>query len=273
MAGSDFTFATFSKNEFYASLNARLVDMADVSSDKRVVDLACGAGGVTRLIFERINRTRDTVVIALDHSSVALKSAMDELKDISNNAVKYVQLGVENVSDALKESVDTIVYCNAIHYVPDKDAVVADISNSLRSGGKFAFNTSFYEGGQHEDSAAFYSKWMFKAMRILRKEYGLKPQREAHKVESRKQLTPGEYGELMSRNGLSIVKQEVDSVSVPIEGWLDISTFSDFIEGTMPGVPLDKASAALQEGVRQTYSELGVTHVPRNWLDVVAVKS
>ena len=96
MAGSDFTFATFSKNEFYASLNARLVDMADVSSDKRVVDLACGAGGVTRLILERINRTRDTVVIALDHSSVALKSAMDELKDISNNAVKYVQLGVEN---------------------------------------------------------------------------------------------------------------------------------------------------------------------------------
>jgi hypothetical protein len=86
-------------------------------------------------------------------------------------------------------------------------------------------------------------------------------------------LTPEEYGELMSRNGLTIVKQEVDTVSVPIEGWLDISTFSDFIEGTMPGVPLDKASAALQEGVRQTYSELGVTHVPRNWLDVVAVKS
>ena len=117
--------------------------MADVSSDKRVVDLACGAGGVTRLILERINRTRDTVVIALDHSSIALKSAMDELKDISNNAVKYVQLGVENVSDALKESVDTIVYCNAIHYVSDKDAVVADIANSLRPGGKFAFNTSF----------------------------------------------------------------------------------------------------------------------------------
>ena len=110
MAGSDFTFATFSKNEFYASLNARLVDMADVSSDKRVVDLACGAGGVTRLILERINRTRDTVVIALDHSSIALKSAMDELKDISNNAVKYVQLGVENVSDALSSWRNKRVY-------------------------------------------------------------------------------------------------------------------------------------------------------------------
>ena len=97
MVGNDFSFATFSKNEFYSTLNARLVDMADVSSDRRIVDLACGAGGVTRLILERINRTKDTVVIALDHSSVALKTAMEDLKDISNNAVKFVQIGVENV--------------------------------------------------------------------------------------------------------------------------------------------------------------------------------
>jgi hypothetical protein len=114
---------------------------------------------------------------------------------------------------------------------------------------------------------------MLKAMRILRKEYGLKPQRSGEKVESRKQLTPDDYGNLMERNGLTIVRQSVDTVPVPIEGWLDISTFSDFIEGTMPGVPLAKASAALQKGVRQTYEEMGVTHVPRNWLDVVAVKS
>ena len=272
MTGSNFSFAPFSKNKFYDSLNVRLVDMADVGSDLRVVDLACGTGGVTRLILERINRTRDTVVIALDHSNTALKTAMEDLKDISNNAVRFVQSGVENVSEALKESVDTVFYCNAIHYVSDKDAVVADIANALRVGGKFAFNTSFYEGGQHEESKSFYSKWMLKAFRILRRQYGLSPSR-SEKVESRRQLTSKEYSDLMERNGLKIVKCEVDTVQVPIEGWLDICTFSDFIEGTMPGVPLQQASAALQEGVRQTYTELGVSHVPRNWLDVVAVKA
>ena len=76
----------------------------------------------------------------------------------------------------------------------------------------------------------------------------------------------------MERNGLKVVKQKVDTVQVPMEGWLDISAFEDFVIGTMPGVPLDKASAALQEGVRQTYAELKVKYVPRNWLDVVAVK-
>ena len=96
---------------------------------------------------------------------------------------------------------------------------------------------------------------------------------KSHKVESRRQLTSDEYSDLMERNGLKVVKCEVDTVQVPIEGWLDICTFSDFIEGTMPGVPMKEASAALQEGIRQTYSELNVSHVPRNWLDVVAVKS
>ncbi len=75
MAGSDFSFQTFSKNEFYGNLNARLIDMADLASDRKIVDLACGTGGVTRLILERINQTKDTVVIALDHSSTALKTA------------------------------------------------------------------------------------------------------------------------------------------------------------------------------------------------------
>ena len=118
---------------------------------------------------------------------------------------------------------------------------------------------------------SFYSKWMFKAFRILRKEYGLKPEKSL-KVESRKQLTPEDYSDLLSRHGLKIEIQKVDTVQVPIEGWLDICAFSDFIEGTMPGVPLDTASEVLQEGVRQTYKELNVTHVPRNWLDIVAKK-
>ena len=271
MTGNEFSYQAFSKNEFYGNLNAKLIDMADLASDKKIVDLACGTGGVTRLILERINQTKDTVVIALDHSSTALKTAMEDLKDISNNAVKYVQLGVENVSDAVKDSVDTIVFCNAIHYLPDKDAVVSDICKTLRPGGKFVFNTSFYEGGQHKDSTAFYTKWMFKAMKILRRKYGLSPVK-SQKVQSRQQLSLEDYEDLLNRNGLSIFKQEIDTVPVPVEGWLDISTFSDFIEGIMPGVPLDKASLSLQEAVIETYAELGVSHVPRNWLDIVAVK-
>ena len=151
------------------------------------------------------------------------------------------------------------------------DALVAEVSKTLKLGGKFAFNTSFFEGGQTPESRKFYRKWMLKSSRILRQEYGLKPAR-VEKVESRKHLTVDEYRALVERHGLSVVRHEIDSVNVPIEGWLDISGFEYFITGIMPGVPLDKASAALQKGLTQTFEEMKIQYVSRNWLDMLAVR-
>lgn len=271
-SGSNFSFATFSQNPFYEDLNARLVAMAEPGSGQRIVDLACGTGGVTKLILEQVRGARDSVVIAMDHSAVALKQAMEELKSHRDTAVQFVQSQVEQVSDSLKEKADTIIFCNAIHYIPDKDALLGEISKSLNPGGRFAFNTSFYEGGQVPESTAFYRKWMFKSARILRREHGLSPKR-AEKVESRKHLSATQYRELLERNGFSVIRLEEDTVLVPIEGWLDISTFEDFIAGTLPGVPLKEASDSLQKGVHQTFEEMEIEFVPRNWLDVVAVRT
>ena len=273
MTPTEYTYAKFSSNAFYGALNGHLVDMANVQSGQRIVDLACGTGSVTELIVERLRGARESVIIAMDHSATALRQAMENLRDVRDAAIQYVNSHVEHFSDNLKEaSADTIFFCNAIHYVSDKDALLMDISRSLKPGGKFAFNTSFFEGGQPPESLPFYRKWMLKSSRILRREYGLSPSK-SDKVESRKHLTVGEYRELIQRNGLVVVREEIDPVEVPIEGWLDISSFEDFIEGVMPGVPLDKASAALQEGVVQTYRELEIDHVRRNWLHIVAVRT
>ncbi|MYC06069.1 MAG: class I SAM-dependent methyltransferase [Chloroflexi bacterium] len=273
MTTQDYSFSKFSQNSFYEGLNAHLVDMADLSRDKRIVDLACGTGGVTSLIVGRLNNARDSVVIAVDHSAGALKQAMENLRGRGDSVIQFVHSQVEGLSESLnRESVDTVVFCNAIHYIPDKDALLEDITRSLNPGGKFAFNTSFYEGSHPPESLEYYRKWMFKSIRTLRREYGLKPTR-AEKVESRKQLTVDQYRELLEKHGMTIVKQDIETVQVPIEGWLDISGFQDFIEGTLPGVPLKEASAALQSGVRQTFEEMNITHVPRSWLGIIAVRS
>ena len=272
MASNEFGFSRFADNAFYRTQNAHLVDMAGVSSGQRIVDLACGTGAVTRLIVERLRGARDSMIIGIDQSAAALKQAMDEFRDAGNSAVQFVQSRVEQLSDAVKESVDTVIFCNAIHYVPDKAALLSEISKALKPGGKLAFNTSFFEGAHLEETLLFYRKWMMKAGRILRREYGLSPTR-ADKVEARKQLTPEEYRRLLEVHGFQVTKQEIETVNVPIDGWLDISSFEDFIAGVMPGVPLDKASAALKAGLRQTFDEMQVEYVPRNWLDVVAVRA
>jgi hypothetical protein len=43
-----------------------------------------------------------------------------------------------------------------------------------------------------------------------------------------------------------------------------------FIEGALPGVPLDIGAEALRRGAEEAFAELKLSHVPRNWLQVIA---
>jgi len=268
----DFAFTKFASNLFYKEQNAYLVDMADLESGQRVVDLACGTGGVTRLITEHLKGARKSAVIGIDHSSTALKQAMEDLKDVKDSALEFIQSRVEQISDTVTDSVDAVFFCNAIHYINDKESLLSDISKTLKPGGKLVFNTSFYDGAHPPETMLFARKWMMRASRILRAEHDLRP-RKLEKVQSRKQLTPIEYKTLLEQNGFQITKQEIAKVQVTLQGWQDISSFEDFILGVMPGVPLEKASAALKEAVAQVFEEMGVRSVPRNWLDIVATKA
>ena len=271
MSNEEFNFAAFSSNPFYQKLTDRLIEFAEVKDGERIVDLACGTGLVTRRILANLKGARDTVIIGVDHSATALKQAVADLKDVRDTAVMFVHSQVEHVSDAIKDKVDVVFFCNAIHYVPDKGELLDRIAGTIKPGGKLVFNTSFYEGPVDEATRLFFRKWMFKAQRILRREHGLSIQR-LEKVESRKQLTAQDYRDLLENHGFKIAKEMVDAVKVPLQGWLDISAFSDFIEGAMPGVPLDKASLALKKAVRETFEEMKISHTTRNWLDVVAVR-
>ena len=272
MPPEEYNFKPFTRHAFYYSLTDRFLDMVNLGPNQRIVDLACGSGSVTGRIFKRLRDARDTVIIAIDHSATALRDAMEDFRDVRDSAVEFVQSQVEQLSETLREPVDTILYCNAIHYVEDKDALISEVAKVVKPGGTFAFNTSFFDGGNPPETRQFYRKWMLKAARNLRREHGLSPLRE-RKVESRIHLTPDEYREILERNGFKVVRQKLDRVMVPIEGWLDISRFEDFIRGVMPGVPLDKASDAMVKGVRQTFEEMDIEYVARNWLDVVSVRT
>ena len=271
MASHNYSFKSFSDNDFYSEQNADLVDMAEVGSGQRIIDLACGTGGVTKIIAARLKDAKDSVVIGIDHSASALKQAVEELNDKTSTVVEFVQSRMEDISDSVKERADTVILCNAIHYIPDKDSLLTEIFNTLKPGGKLAFNTTFFEGAHPQDTQTYYRKWMLKATRALRNDFGLRPSKE-NKVQARKQLTPEDYKELLERHGFKIIKQNISTVKFTRAGFLDISTFSDFIEGTMPGVPFEKASAALQKGVNQAFEEMKVEWIPRNWLDIVAVR-
>ena len=270
MTSEEFGFKKFTENPFYKGINVRLVDAADPVPGQHIVDLACGTGLVTQLLADKLQDARESLIIAFDHSSSALRQAKEDLATARASLVEFVQGQMEELAGTLKQSVDTIVFGNGIHYVPDKRSWIEQVFNSLKPGGTFVFNTSFYEGWTRPESQAFARRWMARALRELREQHGLRPTRD--KVESRNYLTSAQYCEMLDEQGFSIKQNEEISVDVPIGGWVDISEFEDFIVGAMPGIPLATASPILQDTARQTFSDMNLTHVPRNWLQVVATK-
>ena len=271
VGAEELSFKWFAEHGFFKTVNTHLVELARIRPGQRIVELACGTGAATRLILERLRGARDSLVIGIDASATSLREAVDQLGNVRDVAVQFIQGRVEVLSEMVKERVDGIIFCNGIHYVSDKGDLLQQISGTLKPGGTFAFNTSFFQGAHLPETQQYYRRWMFKAIRILRSRYGLMP--KADKVESRRQLTPEQYADLLNENGFSILSQHVQPTPVPLQGWVDICRYEDFVNGAMPGVPLEQGSEALQEGVKLTFQELNLEAVPRNWLTVVAVKA
>ena len=171
-------------------------------------------------------------IVAVDSSEISLREAKANLRSVSDTMITFVQSRYEEFSSKIKDKVDLVVLCNAIHYLDDKELVIKDVMKILKPGGRFVFNSSFFDGAHPEHTHGFYRKWMFKAMRILTKEYKTRPVK-ADKIESRVQLNPNQYKDVLENCGMEIINTQIREVEVPIDGWLDISGFKDFIEGVV----------------------------------------
>lgn len=270
MASDEYSFKAFSQHAFYRHVNECLLERADLKRGWTVVDVACGTGAVTELILEKIRGARDAMVIGLDMSASAIRDAKEKVAGARDAVVEFVQARAEEMSKAVRRAADAVIFCNGIHYIEDKIALLEEVYRTLRPGGVFAFNTAFFDGALPPDTERFYRRWMMKSVRKLKRRYGLKPDRS--KVESRKQLSAEQYLELLESNGFRVRSQEIVCTPVSEQGWKDISRFSDFVRGALPGVPVEQASEILIESLAETFEELKVHTWPRNWLTITAAR-
>ena len=274
-----FTLEKFSQNPFYQEVNRRLVALARLRPGLRVVDLGAGTGAVTRLLVAEMSGAGGSSgggggcaeVIAVEPSESAIEVARRSLENFGEAVVRFVQGGAERLSQLVRKPVDAVFFCNAIHLVEEKEDVMKEVSRSLRDGGTFSFNTSFFQGAEPPESLQFYRRWMMKALRFLRQQYGLSPDK-AMRAMARQPLSREEYVALLETNGFNIRENQIVPVPMTLKGFEDISEYSLFIEGALPGVPLVPGSEALKFGAREAFAELGLETSPRNWLLVVASK-
>lgn len=271
MAVESFSFDSFAQHKFYQNVLCKIVDLADLKPGQRVLDLGAGTGAVTRLLADKVKGLLSSEVIAVEPSGSALVIARRNTADIKDVIIRFIQAGAEQFSSFIERPVDAVFFCNAIHLVQEKARVVEEVFASLRRGGLFCFNTTFFQGGEPPESQQFYRRWLIRALRLLKSRYHLSP--EPDKATARDRLSPDEYLQLVKERGFLIQIKELLKVDMPLKSWEDISGYDLWIHGILPGVPLNIGAEVLQETVRETFAELGLQSSPRQWLQIVARKA
>jgi ubiquinone/menaquinone biosynthesis C-methylase UbiE len=267
---SKFTLEKFAAHPFYEEVNRRLVALTDLHQGQHVVDLGAGTGAVTRLLAEEVAND-GAEVIAVEPSATAIEVARRNLGNMTGAVISFIQGSAEKLSSIVRGPVDAVFFCNAIHLIPEKEQVLEEIKQTLREDGTFSFNTTFYRGAEPPESEQFYRKWMIRALRSLKNNYGIMPDKT--RTEARHQLSEDEYVQLLEKNGFGIPRKEVIQVELPLSSFESISEYSLWIEGVMPGVPLEAGAESLKMGAREAFAELGQKFSPRNWLLIVASRA
>jgi trans-aconitate 2-methyltransferase len=110
---------------------AVVLDRLPLRGDERVLDAGCGTGRVTELLAERLPDGR---TVALDASAAMLAEARLRLARFGDR-VEFVEADLGRPLP-LAEPVDAILSTATFHWVPDHDALFANLSAVLRPGGR-----------------------------------------------------------------------------------------------------------------------------------------
>src|SRR5207244_8751871 len=149
------------QHPFFTEVNRWIVERVICPGRRKIVDLGCGPGAVTKLILERLDDARNAKVIGIDPSASALSKARAA---IHSKVVEFIEASAEGVS-RLVSSADAVVFLNAIHLVPDKAQVIAEIRKTLKNDGEFAFNTTVSNGAHVEDAGTVWRRGLLRAAR------------------------------------------------------------------------------------------------------------
>ncbi len=260
-----FSFERFARHPFFKEANAWLVAHTGFRPNAKVVDLACGPGAVTKLILQKLDESApDACIYAVDPSPSALAIARLQIRSA---IVKFVQGSAERLA-GLVPQVDAVVFTNAIHLVSDKLTAAEQIFHVLRPGGELSFNTTFFHGAYPIETRRFYKLWILRAVEWVRDQgYAIA---RGVKATAMQWLTIEEYRDLLRSAGFGEPMMELQQKELSCQSLEDIGQFSMFIEGALPGVPLEVGAEALKYGVRKAFDELQISVVPRNWLQVIA---
>jgi trans-aconitate 2-methyltransferase len=107
-----------------------VLDRLPLGGDERVLDAGCGSGRVMERLAERLPNGR---VVALDGSSSMIDAARERLARFGDR-IQYVVADLGRPLP-IEGEVDAVLSTAALHWVPDHDALFANLAAVTRPGG------------------------------------------------------------------------------------------------------------------------------------------
>jgi ubiquinone/menaquinone biosynthesis C-methylase UbiE len=271
------TYEPFSDEPEYIEANRAFVRAIGPELRGRLLDLACGTGVMAGLALQQ---RAGLSVTGLDRSRESLGIARDRL------AASGVRALVQGSADALPFGAgvfDAVVMGNAIHMLPDRAALLAEIRRVLVPGGLFAFNGSFYAGTFPAGTESFYIEWIKQALvavveadraRRAAGQPGI-PRRRGTVAPafSARWPSPGEWEQALVDHGFTPVSRNERTVIMTQHSLETIGAYAGFAEVLLSGYPPVEASRALQATAGSALRAMGLDSVPRFWLEIVARKA
>jgi SAM-dependent methyltransferase len=286
----DITYETYAQDPNYIAANQALIDAIDLADVSRVADLACGTGLLSRMLRTRApglaicgidldpvqiglaRRAMEAAAIPLADTPDALAPGMVHLRTASAMELPFEDAGI-----------DLVIMGNAIHMMPDRAAFLAEVARVLRPGGRFSFNSVFYAGTFVPGTEHIWTECMKEAVIVLgemnaaRRAAGAPPvprqrgtaQRAFRQTEW---LDAAGWGGALADAGLHVTTSGERPVPISMEGLQAITAYGGLAEVLMSGYPVDIAAVCLQQGIARAFAGLGIQDVPRNWLEVAAVR-
>jgi trans-aconitate 2-methyltransferase len=109
---------------------AAVLDRLPLEGHERVLDAGCGPGRVTERLAERLPRGE---VVALDGSASMIEAARDRLARFGDR-IEYVVADLGRPIP-IEGKVDAVLSTATFHWVPDHDALFANLAALTRPGG------------------------------------------------------------------------------------------------------------------------------------------
>ena len=289
------TYEPFSLEPAYIEANRAFIADGELGGKARILDLACGTGTVSELVLDRAPAAHLT---GLDLDPVQIGLSIERFVRLGYEVCRSSKLTDEyrngkpvlsfEVGDAaalpFEDAVfDAVTMANAIHMVPDRDRLLAEVARVLRPGGVFGFNSTFYAGAMPEGSQRIYLDWIQMSGDSIRQESarrvadGQPPitrvRGTGKSAGKNRWYGRDEWQEALRQFGLEARSVKERAMALDARHLALIGAYGGFAEVLLSGFPVEEASKALQRCAGPALASNGCDSVPRNTLEIWATKA